>query len=167
MRASVIERRLRLSETSAPALSIRRKRRSRGLLSKRPRQIANQIRGDQARLAQLAHRQIAGQAVEMDAELRGLERAKPLPHQRRHQPGQHVAAARRRHAGVAGRILEQPAAVGHQARMSLEHDDDVVVLCDTLGQVAALGLNGRRIDLHQAGELAGMRRDDDRAGVRA
>ena len=66
--------------------------------------------------------QVAGAAVDMDAELSGGEGGHALAHKRGDHAGQHVAAAAGGHAGVARVILIEILAVTDQRAMSLEHD---------------------------------------------
>ena len=48
--------------------------------------------------------QIAGEAVQIDGELRGIRRVQQLREPRGHHAGQHVSGAAGRHAGVAGQV---------------------------------------------------------------
>ena len=82
------------------------------------------VAGDQADLAVLVAGDVAGESVDEDAELGGLEGGELLAEQRGDHAGQDVAGAAGGHAGVPGRVDVIPAAVGHDGAGPLEDDDE-------------------------------------------
>ena len=71
----------------------------------------------------------------------------------------------RKNGGVARGVRVEPAAVGDQGAVALQHQHDAERLGERHGPPGAILLHGRRVRPEQAGELAGVRRQYRRGGA--
>ena len=101
--------------------------------------------------------------MEPDSSAGGLQRIEFLGEEPRQQAGEHIAAAPAGHTGIAIEIdPDRLSRFRHEGAGALQHYDRSGEFSGLLRGGKPVALDGRRIRSEEAGEFAGMRRQDDR-----
>ena len=129
-------------------------------------QVCRQIAGRHRHLAFVGLGEIAGQAMQVHRKLACGFGIQELRQPGGNHPGEHIAGAAGRHAGIASRIDEDLfVGRGHEGAMALQYDVHVMrdgeIPCD----VHAIGLHFIGGHANEPAHFAGMRRDDHIAAL--